>query len=259
MNKQLSRGIIIGFVFLAGLNPAILGQESSATAPAADLPSAESILDRYVEVTGGREAYESRTSEVAHGKMEIAAAGISGELTSYARPGLQYVVIELTGVGKIEQGVKDGIAWENSILQGPRIKTGEERQATLRDAIFNAPIHWREIYPTVETVGIESINGEDAYRVLQTPAEGNAVTTYYSVKTGLALKSSMTMASQMGNIPVEVTVLEYMEFEGVLYPAMLNQNAASQNITITIDSVEINADIPDERFNLPEAVQVLVK
>jgi zinc protease len=259
MNKLLSRGIIIGFMLLVGLSPAIPGQESSATTPAADLPSAESILDRYVEVTGGREAYESRKSEVAHGKMEIAAAGISGELTSYARPGLQYVVIELTGVGKIEQGVKGDIAWENSILQGPRIKTGDELQATLRDATFNAPIHWREMYPTVETVGIEPINGEDAYRVLQTPVEGNAVTTYYSVKTGLALKSSMTMASQMGDIPVEAAMLEYKEFGGVLYPTRLNQNAAGQNITITIDSVEINEDIPDERFDLPEAVQALVK
>ncbi|MEJ2245166.1 MAG: hypothetical protein P8Y80_03615 [Acidobacteriota bacterium] len=188
MNKQLGRGIIIGFMLLVGLSPAILGQESSATAPATDLPSAESILDRYVEVTGGRQAYESRTSEVGHGKVEIAAAGLSGELTSYAKPGLQCIIIELAGIGKIEQGVKDDIAWENSILQGARIKTGDERLATLREAIFNAPIHWREIYPTVETVGIESVNGEDAYRVLQTPAEGNAVTTYYSVETGLAIK-----------------------------------------------------------------------
>jgi hypothetical protein len=259
MNKQLIKGIILGFALLLGLSPAIPGQEPSATAPAKDLPSAESILDRYVEVTGGREAYEKRTSEVAHGKMEMAGVGISGELTSYAKPGLQYVVIELAGVGKIEQGIKDGIAWENSILQGARIKTGEEREATLRDAIFNAPIHWREIYPTVETVSIESVNGENAYRVLQTPAEGNAVTSYYSVESGLAIKTSMTLASQMGDIPVEATMSEYREFEGVLSPTKMIQKAAGQNIAITVDSVEVNADIPDERFDLPEAVQALVK
>ena len=181
MNKQLGRIIIIGFAFLLGISPAILGQELSATSPAAKLPSAESILDRYIEVTGGREAYESRKSEVGHGKMQIATVGITGELTSYAKPGLQYLDINLAGVGKIEQGVKDGIAWENSVLQGPRVKTGDELEAALREAIFNAPIHWREIYPTVETVGIESINGEDAYRVLQAPSKGNAVTTYYAL------------------------------------------------------------------------------
>ena len=54
MNKQLSRIIIIGFAFLLGISPAILGQELSATSPAAKLPSAESILDRYIEVTCAR-------------------------------------------------------------------------------------------------------------------------------------------------------------------------------------------------------------
>jgi len=32
-----------------------------------------------------------------------------------------------------------------------------------------------------------------------------------------------------------------------------------QSIAITIESLEINTDIPDEQFNLPEAVQALVK
>ncbi|MEJ2245167.1 MAG: hypothetical protein P8Y80_03620 [Acidobacteriota bacterium] len=54
-------------------------------------------------------------------------------------------------------------------------------------------------------------------------------------------------------------MLEYKEFEGVLSPTRLIQNAAGQNITITVDSLETNVDIPDERFNLPEAVQALVK
>jgi predicted alpha/beta superfamily hydrolase len=162
-------------------------------------------------------------------------------------------------VGKVEQGIKDGIAWENSILQGPRIKTGDERAASIREAVFNAPIHWREIYPTVETVGIESINGEDAYRVLQTPTEGNAVTMYYSVETGLAIRTTTTVASQMGEIPVETTMSEYKEFGGVLFPTKITQKAAGQDITRTVDSVEINVDIPDGRFDLPEAIKAPVK
>jgi carboxyl-terminal processing protease len=135
----------------------------------------------------------------------------------------------------------------------------EKRFGDVTYVRFNAPIHWREMYPTVETVGIESINGEDAYRVLQTPAEGSTVTTYYSVKTGLAIKSTTTLASQMGNIPVEAAMSEYKEFEGVLSPTKMVQNAAGQTINISIDSVQVNVDIPDERFDLPEAVQALVK
>lgn len=259
MKNRLSIGIIIGLTFLTALSPAVWGRQSSETVQATELPSAETILDRYVEVTGGKEAYEKRTSEVSRGKLEITSAGISGALVSFAKPGLRVLSIDLAGVGKIDEGVKDGIAWENSILQGPRIKTGGERELALREAVFNAPIHWREIYPTVETTGVESVNGEDAYRVVQTPEKGNAVTTYYSVKTGLAIRSKTTVESQMGNIPAEATISGYREIEGVLYPVKMIQKAAGQNIAITIDSVEINTDIPDEQFNLPEAVQALVK
>ena len=42
------------------------------------LPSAESILDRYVQVTGGKQAYDKRKTEIAHGTVEYAALGIKG-------------------------------------------------------------------------------------------------------------------------------------------------------------------------------------
>ena len=95
--------------------------------------------------------------------------------------------------------------------------------------------------------------------MLQTPAEGSAVTTYYSVETGLAIKLATTVINPMGNIPVEATMSEYKEFEGILSPTKLIETVAGQTITITMVSMEANTDIPDERFDLPEAVQALLK
>ena len=40
------------------------------------LPKAETLIDHYVEVTGGRAAYEKRTSETATGTVEFAAQGL---------------------------------------------------------------------------------------------------------------------------------------------------------------------------------------
>ena len=42
-----------------------------------DLPKAETILERYIEVTGGRAVYEKTHSEIATGSMEIAGMGIA--------------------------------------------------------------------------------------------------------------------------------------------------------------------------------------
>src|SRR4029077_2471890 len=70
------------------------------------LPSAESILDRYVQVTGGKQAYEKRTSEIAHGTVEFAALGIKGSMTRYAaQPDKYYYTVDIAAIGKMEAGV----------------------------------------------------------------------------------------------------------------------------------------------------------
>ncbi len=48
---------------------------------AAQEPAAAAILDRYVEVTGGKAAYLGLKSQTAKGKMEFAGQGITGALT----------------------------------------------------------------------------------------------------------------------------------------------------------------------------------
>src|SRR5690242_15839988 len=78
------------------------------------LPSAESILDRYVQVTGGKAAYEKRKTEIAHGTVEYAAIGIKGSLTRYAaEPDKYYASLEIDGLGKVETGINGQVAWEN--------------------------------------------------------------------------------------------------------------------------------------------------
>jgi len=63
-----------------------------------------------------------------HGSMDITGRGIKGTMTVYqAEPDKNLAVIEIEGIGKIESGSNGEIAWENSVLQGPRIKQGDEK------------------------------------------------------------------------------------------------------------------------------------
>ena len=83
MNRRMS------LVLLAG----------AAIGFAADpLPSAESVLDRYVQVTGGKQAYEKRKTEIAHGTLEYTALGIKGTITRWAAdPDKYYAALEIQG------------------------------------------------------------------------------------------------------------------------------------------------------------------
>jgi hypothetical protein len=223
------------------------------------LPSAESILDRYVQVTGGKQAYEKRKTEIAHGTVDFPALGIKGSMTRYAaQPDKYYYSVEIAAIGKMETGVNGPVAWENSAILGPRVKRGVERAEAMREGNMNATVNWRKMYPKVENAGIEVIDGEECYKVIMTPDEGQPVIGYYQKKSGLQVKLSTVASTQMGDIPVEMIASEYKNFGGILEPAKVTQKAGPQEFTMTLDRVEVNPVIPPETFALPAEVRALV-
>jgi hypothetical protein len=222
------------------------------------LPKAEAVMDRYVEVTGGKEAYAKRKSETQMGTLEFAAMGLKAKIVRYAAEPDKYVTsMEIPGMGKVDSGVTDGIAWDNSAVLGPRIKSGEEKALAVREANFNAVVNWRKLYPKTETLGVESVNGEDCYKIQASPAEGHSQTMFFSKDSGLLLKVTMIAATQMGEVPVEMYYTTYKTANGVKYPSSFSQKAAGQEFTVTIDSVTVNEEIPAEKFALPAEIKAL--
>src|SRR5213592_4738942 len=81
--------------------------------PAADeLTKADTILDKYIEATGGKAAYEKRHTEVSTGTLEIVGKGIKGTITSYrSEPNKSLTEVDIQGIGKVTEGTDGTIAW----------------------------------------------------------------------------------------------------------------------------------------------------
>jgi hypothetical protein len=87
------------------------------------LPKGEALLDKYIEVTGGKAAYEKIHSTIATGTMEMSAAmGLKGKLTIYqAEPARMMTEITIEGIGTIQEGSDGTVAWTLSAMQGARL------------------------------------------------------------------------------------------------------------------------------------------
>jgi len=180
-------------------------------------------------------------------------------MTRYAaQPDKYYYTVEIAAIGKMETGVNGAVAWENSAILGPRLKSGVERAEAIREGNMNATVNWRKLYPKVENAGIELIDGEECFKIIMTPDEGQPVIGYYQKKSGLQVKLSTVASTQMGDIPVEMIASDYKNFGGILEPAKVTQKAGPQEFTMTLDRVEVNPVIPPERFALPDEVRALV-
>jgi hypothetical protein len=226
---------------------------------AADLPKAESILEQYVAATGGRAAYEKRTSEYFKGTVAMPAANLSGTYESWsAAPNSRVDIINIPGAGKIEQGTNGKDAWELSAFMGPRLKNGLERTDALREALFNFPIYWAKLYSKVETVGVETVEGVPCYKIVATPTEGKPETWFFDQKKSLTVKMIRTATTSMGEITAEVIMKDYKPLGGILQPALTIQRTSGQEMTITIEEVKSNLEVPPAKFEPPAEIKALM-
>jgi len=222
------------------------------------LPKAETILEKYVQATGGKPAYDKIRTEVSTGTVEFVGKGVKGTMNAWRAEGNKsYVVLDIEGVGKVEEGTNGEVAWEKSALQGARIKDGEEKAVALREADVNSLNHWRDYYLKVETAGVETVADQLCYKVVLTPREGKPETRYFDKKTGLLVKTSQVVKSPLGEIPMEGFISDYKDVDGVLVPHKMQQKAVGQEIQITLSTVQWNREIPKNRFDLPEDVKAL--
>ncbi|HEY6389909.1 MAG TPA: hypothetical protein VIX89_01455 [Bryobacteraceae bacterium] len=224
------------------------------------LPKADTVLDRYVEAVGGKAAIEKHRNEVMHGTIEVVGRGLKGTVTAYqAAPDKELLVIEFEGIGKIESGSNGEVAWERSAIQGPKVKDGVEKADALRDGTFNSLIYWRKLYTKVETTGAEKVEGHDCYKVVMTPKEGKPTTHFYDKESGLLVKTQATRITSAGEIAAEAFSEDYRKEGDMLVPHKLTNKVAGNELQILVTSLEFNADLPKNQFDLPDDIQALLK
>jgi zinc protease len=223
-----------------------------------DLPKAETILDKYVEATGGKAAHQKNHSEISKGTFEAAMA--KGQVTSYRAEGDKSLTeIDLGSMGKLRDGSDGTVFWSLSSMMGPHLKEGPEKAQAMLSAKFNADVNWRDVFKEAKTTGTDTVEGKECYKVQLTPAEGSPITQCYDKQSNLMVKMTMTAQTPMGEQVVDSYATDYRKEGDVLVPHKIKQSVASQEIVINIDSVAFNVDIPADKFVLPDEIKALVK
>ena len=228
---------------------------------AADLPSGESLLARCLTKSGGTEAYAKVKSAAMTGTVEMVGHNLTGPVSVFQQGEKMYTAIELPGVGKVEEGFDGQTAWEVNALTGARVKDGEEKTAAVRASKMGLDLmnSWREYYKEARTLGEEDVEGKSAWKVQLIPKDGKPETFYFDKESGLLVRMTQTIATALGEIPVDGSLSDYRSVGGILTPFTMTQKAMSQTMTMHFEKVEWNPAIPAKRFDLPAAVKALAE
>ena len=224
-----------------------------------DLPKGDTIVDKFVEATGGKAAYLKHHSEISKGTFSMAAMGLKGDMINYlAEPNKSYTEIDLGGMGKIRKGSDGTVFWSLSSMMGPHIEEGSEK-AQSELSKMNAEVNWRDLFTEAKTVGTDTVDGKTCYKVQLTPKEGAPMTQCYDKDSSLMVKMTLTAQSPMGEQTVDSFVSDYRKEGDILKPHKIKQSVAGQDIVITFDSFTFNSEIPADKFVLPDEIKALVK
>jgi hypothetical protein len=228
---------------------------------AAELPTPEQVLNRYVEATGGADAYKELKTQTATGTIEFKGMGFSAKIQTFAaKPDNSATIMDLGGMGQVRSGVSNGIAWELSPMQGPRLIEGPEKELSLRTARLDGALRWKELYKDVKVEASEEVAGFTCFRISATPVSGGKPElSWYDSASGLLVKSSVTLVSPMGEMPLETFMDDYRPVGKLRLAHKMTQKAGPQEFTTTIESVQINVDIPASQFAIPPDIEALIK
>lgn len=105
---------------------------------------------------------------------------------------------------------------ESSTNAGSRVLDAKETSRLLESISMRNAFEPEKVYRTINNKGREKVDGEACYRLeLKRPGDERADQVFYSVATGLPVKTIVTRPTPAGTSVIESRVSQYKEFEGI--------------------------------------------
>ena len=222
--------------------------------PAAALPGADQILDKYVQAIGGKAAIEKLTSRVSKGSFELPAFGASGTVEIYEKaPNKNVAIINIAGFGVVQEGFDGNVGWAQDPQSGLRVTSGPELAAAKLDAEFLKPIKIKQLYSKIVVKGKDKVADKEVYVVEATPAGSSVETWYFDTQSGLMLRQDAEREGPQGKQNVQIFLDNYKEVDGVKLPFSIHQVTPAFTIDIKIEEVKHNVPVDDAKFVKPAA------
>jgi hypothetical protein len=223
------------------------------TAPAAT-PTADQILDHYVDAIGGRAAWMKLNSRISKGTIEIPAMNnISGTVEIHQKAPNSSLAVITIGGAVLERGFDGTMAWSDDPQNGLRDLTGDELVDVKREASFYHPLELRKAYPKMTVLGVEKVGDKDAYVIEATPEQGEPDKLYFDVQSGLLVRSINHRHTTEGSQVFQADVEDYKVVDGVKLPFTVHQSNAQTAFTIKFTEITQNLQLADSQFAKPAA------
>ena len=221
----------------------------------------EELVDKNIQAKGGMEKIKAVHSLHMTGKL-TGGGGFTATVTQDGmRPNLVRETFSLQGMTGV-QAYDGTVGWQIQPFGGhkdPELMGEDDLRDLLLDADFDGPlVDYREKGNTVEYLGHDVVDGDDALRLKVTLKNGDILYYYLDPDTYLEIRKEIQEFIR-GSIKENVVDLgSYKPVAGVMYPFSIasgpkNRPNAAQ--TTTIEKIDVNVPLAKSEFELPASLK----
>jgi len=234
-------------------------EEREDIVPAApEQPSADPILNKYIQALGGAQKLAGLTSFVATGTaLGYEGLGGGGEVQIYAKaPDQRTTMIHFKDHpdrGDSLRAFNGHVGW----IKTPRAllkeyeQTGSELDGTRLDAQLSFPGQIKQVLTNLHAGFPDSINGHDVDVVQGTGARGLLATLYFDKQSGLLVRLVRYSRSPIGRVPTQVDYSDYRDVGGIKFPFQYTFSWLDGKDAFKLSDVKTNVAIDAGKFEKP--------
>ena len=221
--------------------PASLGQ-----------PTAEQILDKYIQALGGAANVAKLTSYTEKGTSHLFGEAANDPAEIYAKAPDHLATVVHQREGDLARTYDGKEAWvmlpltvtseyqlHASMLEGAHLDAQLAFPGGLKQMFKN----WKVGYPT-------TLDGRDV-SVIQGSNQGLLATFYFDKQTGLLTRMIRTANSAVGRVPTQIDYSDYRPVAGVMMPYKWTFGWVSGREEYVITEINPNAPVDEAKFARP--------
>jgi zinc protease len=213
---------------------------------AADSLSAYRIIQKYIEVIGGREKLSKVEDRLT--VMQGNVQNVSVEMTIYQKQPDKFK--QLIHAGEVEQTIlfNDDKGYLKVNDQVKEI-LGMELAKLKNESTLNLLLNLDTNLIHLTFLGIDTIESKTAYKILLKNSSLNWI-HYYDIKTGFKIMDEKPITAPQGIYLQDTYYFDFRLVDGIYFPFKIRQKLGQQNMEFEIKSIKINTGIDDSEFKL---------
>ena len=249
--KPVGTPLVMGEETKPAIAETTMPEELTAEGAEPTGPTADQLLEKYLQAVGGAAAIEKITSRVMKGTISFGDRNIPIDI--YSKDPGKRISFTHTPDGDSVTAFDGHEGWLGFPGHSAREMHGSELDAAAMDADLHFAAHLKGMFSQARVRGTEKVADHIAYLLVGQREGKPPLLLYLDENSGLLVRLVRYGDTPLGLMPTQIDYADYREVGGVKIPYRWTLARPSGRFTIQLSEVKQNVPVDDTKFVKPPA------